>query len=186
MCLGTGDAGNGTSARHCCSASVGFGMTRSISGGSDVWCARTKLVAAADDCVRFDAEPQQLSACAWLMTRVEAERPESDLCIGQLVPLMQHAMRASGVACHPAHTARLPIESVRTAARAAMCLAKLATHVGCWTAAHVSNPVARAQALVAGKTLKQAPTVLGAVHARTGRCAAARSRRSSSAVRRGP
>jgi hypothetical protein len=47
------------------------------------------------------------------------------------VPLMQHAIRASAVACHPAHTLRLPPDSVRIAATAAMRLAKRTTYVGC-------------------------------------------------------
>ena len=104
---------------------------RSIRGGSAVECANTNDDVATDDCVQFAAAAQQLSACAWPIVRVEPKRCDADLCIGQLVPIMQHAIRASAVACHPAHTLRLPPDSVRIAATAAMRLAKRTTYVGC-------------------------------------------------------
>lgn len=72
------------------------------------------------------------------MTRVE-EPCDSDLCIGQLVPLLQHAIRASGVACHPAQTARFPTHSVSTEASAAKRLANDINYVACGTAGVVSN-----------------------------------------------
>jgi len=59
------------------------------------------------------------------------------------VPSLQHAIRASGVACQPAHIARSPVESARIATAAARCLANLTTSLECWTAIHLSNPLRR-------------------------------------------
>jgi hypothetical protein len=59
------------------------------------------------------------------MARFERERCDADLCIGQLARFVQHAMRASGVACHPAHTTRFPTHRVRVARIAAMRLANI-------------------------------------------------------------
>src|SRR5262245_31423599 len=73
------------------------------------------------------------------MLRFELAPCEVDLCIGQLALLMQHAIRASGVACHPAQTATLPTDRARIAAVAARRLAQLTTCLECWTAADVSN-----------------------------------------------
>jgi len=89
--------------------------------------------------VRFEAAAQQSSACTWLMTRVDPGPGDSDLCIGQLVPFMQHAIRALGVPCHPTQTATFPTHSVRIAAIAASRLATISTHVECGTAFAVSN-----------------------------------------------
>jgi hypothetical protein len=89
--------------------------------------------------VRLDAAAQQLSACAWLITCVEPEPRDSDLCIGHLVPFVQHAIRASGVGCHPAQTDTFPTHSVRTAAIAASRLVSVSTYVGCGTTAALSN-----------------------------------------------
>lgn len=55
---------------------------------------------------------QQLSASACVTTRWELEG-ESDVCIGQLPIVVQQAIRAAGVACHPAHNPRLLAESAR-------------------------------------------------------------------------
>ena len=57
------------------------------------------------------ADAQQLSACACVRTRSDPERCESPLCIGHSSPSAQQAMRASGVANHPAHTAAFPARS---------------------------------------------------------------------------
>ena len=51
-------------------------------------------------------DAQQLSACAWVMTRFDPELGESPLCIGHVLS-EQHAMRASGVGAQPAHNAAL-------------------------------------------------------------------------------
>jgi hypothetical protein len=79
----------------------------------------TNVECATENWVRFDVAAQQLSACAWLMARLERARSRSDLCIGQLVPLMQHAIRASAVGCQPAQTERFPKHNVETIAIAA-------------------------------------------------------------------
>src|SRR5688572_18846730 len=57
------------------------------------------------------AAAQQLSACACVRTRSNPERSESPLCIGHSMPSAQQAMRASGVANQPAHTAAFPARS---------------------------------------------------------------------------
>ena len=57
------------------------------------------------------ADAQQLSAWACVSTRSDPERCESPLCIGHSAPSAQHAMRASGVASHPAQTAAFPTRS---------------------------------------------------------------------------
>jgi hypothetical protein len=75
----------------------------------------------------LEAAAQQLSACTWLIVRFEPVPCDSDLCIGQLVPFMQHAIRAAGVACHPAQTARFPTHSIRTATTAAKRLPNVIT-----------------------------------------------------------
>jgi hypothetical protein len=51
-------------------------------------------------------DAQQLSACAWVITRTEPGRDDSPVCIGH--SSAQHAMRVSGVGIHPAQTAALP------------------------------------------------------------------------------
>src|SRR5262245_61363510 len=61
------------------------------------------------------------------MTRLEPELGDSDLCIGQLVPFVQQAIRASGVGCHPAHTETFPTHSVSTVANVARRLARTST-----------------------------------------------------------
>ena len=57
------------------------------------------------------AEAQQLSACACVRTRADPELCESPLCIGHSRPSEQQAMRASGIANQPAHTAAFPARS---------------------------------------------------------------------------
>jgi hypothetical protein len=93
--------------------------------GSAAASGRTNVIRAPDDCVRFDVAAQQLSACTCVMARPEPAPWDFDLCIGQLVLLMQHAIRASAVACHPAQTDRFPTHSVKAAAIAAKCLANV-------------------------------------------------------------
>ena len=90
------------------------------------------------ECVR--SEPaQQLSACAWLTMCLVPECWDSDLCIGHVASLRQHAIRASGVACQPAQTARFPTLSVSTAAIAARRRLITTTFVECWMCRAVSN-----------------------------------------------
>jgi hypothetical protein len=57
------------------------------------------------------ADAQQLSACACVRTRADPELCESPLCIGHSWASEQQAMRASGVANQPAHTAAFPARS---------------------------------------------------------------------------
>ena len=68
---------------------------------------------------RSDAA-QQLSACACVRTRSDPDLCEAPWCIGHSWPSVQQAMRASGVANQPAHTAAFPARSAaakRTADR---------------------------------------------------------------------
>src|SRR5687768_6317237 len=57
------------------------------------------------------ADAQQLSACACVRTRADPELSESPLCIGHSWPSEQQAIRSSGVANQPAHTAAFPTRS---------------------------------------------------------------------------
>jgi len=100
---------------------------------------RTNAGSDVEACVRLDAAAQQLSACAWLITCVEPEPRDSDLCIGHVVPFVQHAIRASGVDCHPAQIGRFPTLSVRTATIAASRPVSVSTSVECGTTAALSN-----------------------------------------------
>jgi len=94
--------------------------------------------AAAESC-RCAAAAQQLSACDWLTIRVAECSWLSDVCIGQLVPFMQHAIRASGVACQPAQTATLPTSRGRRATTAAHRRINATTLLEWWTCAAMSN-----------------------------------------------
>src|SRR5262245_30687638 len=76
------------------------------------------MALAAADSRRWAEVAQQLSAVAWSMS-LEEWPWASGLCIGQIVPLMQHAIRASAVACHLAHMATFPTDNVRSATIAA-------------------------------------------------------------------
>jgi len=62
-CLGTGDAGSGTRARHVCSAKTETARTTAAAPGAGVAFDTTSVVPATDDGVRLDAAAQQLSAC---------------------------------------------------------------------------------------------------------------------------
>ena len=64
---------------------------------------------------------QQLSAWACVTTLSELELGSVDPCIGQTLP-EQQAMRASGVACQPAHCAHPAAPSVRATTSAAVRL----------------------------------------------------------------
>lgn len=69
----------------------------------------------------------------------EPDLCDSDLCIGHVASSRQHAIRASGVDCQPAQTARFPAHRIRTAVIAARRRLRVTTYVGCWTPAPVSN-----------------------------------------------
>lgn len=73
------------------------------------------------------------------MSRSVAGLCDSCACIGQLAPVVQQAIRASGVGCHPPQTAGFPTESVSTAATAATRLVNPITSVGCVTVVSLSN-----------------------------------------------
>ena len=105
---------------------------------------RTALEMAATN-VGFDwlefscsADAQQLSACAWLITRAELELCELPLCIGHSLSA-QHAIRASGVGAQPAQTAALPAEIKTASASANSCLLRVSTTPACRTERQVSN-----------------------------------------------
>src|SRR5262249_37186384 len=59
--------------------------------------------------------------------------------MGHVVPLMQQDIRASGVACQPAQTARFPAHKARTATTAALRRDVITVHLACGTARGVSN-----------------------------------------------
>jgi hypothetical protein len=84
------------------------------------------------------ADAQQVSACAWLMTRADPEPCDSPLCIGHALS-EQQAIRASGVGAHPAQTARLPAEMRTASANANNRLLRVSTCLGCRTERHVST-----------------------------------------------
>jgi hypothetical protein len=84
-------------------------------------------------------DAQQVSACACVMTLVVPVLRDSLLCIGHSLPSAQHAIRASGVGAHPAHTAAFPIVTNTVRARADSRRLKLRTCLGCWTHTRVST-----------------------------------------------
>lgn len=119
--------------------------TRAGTGaGRAIPVPRTALEMAATnvglDWLEFlcSADAQQLSACAWLMTRPDAEPCESPLCIGHALSA-QHAMRASGVGAHPAQTAALPAEISTASPNANNRLLRVSTSLGCRTERQVST-----------------------------------------------
>lgn len=97
---------------------------------------KVELAGAVSWC---SADAQQLSACAWLIARLEAEWSDSAMCIGHVSSSAQHAIRASGDDCHPAQTAKFPMPSATTAAIAARRLLDFNTPVECSTSGSVSN-----------------------------------------------
>ena len=107
---------------------------------------RTALEMAATnvglDSLEFlcSADAQQVSACAWLMTRGDAELCESPLClcIGHALSEQQD-IRASGVGAHPAQIATFPAEIKAASASANNCLLRVSTTPACRTERQVSN-----------------------------------------------
>ena len=82
---------------------------------------------------------QQLSACACVSTLPEPARCDSPLCIGHSPSSAQQAMRASGVAIHPAQIAAFPAIRPKVSARAARRWRSFRTGLGCSTGEAVSN-----------------------------------------------
>lgn len=74
---------------------------------------------------------QQLSAWACVTTRSERAPGSADPCIGQSPLPTQQAMRASGEACQPAHSAHPGAASVRATTIAAVRLSSSSTSLGC-------------------------------------------------------
>ncbi len=68
-----------------------------------------------------------MSASAWLTACDEFELGESDLCIGHGPASEQQAIRASGVAIQPAHTATLPADSATVTRSAESRLLRIST-----------------------------------------------------------
>ena len=97
---------------------------------------KVELAGAVSWC---SADAQQLSACAWLIARLEAEWSDFAMCIGHVSSSAQHAIRASGEAAHPAQTARFPRPNTATATAAASRLPNFSTSVGCSPGRPVSN-----------------------------------------------
>ena len=112
--------------------------------GRTIPVPRTALETAATnvglDWLEFSCsvDAQQLSACACVMTRGDAELCESPLCIGHALS-EQHAMRASEVGAHPAQTAALPAEMRTVSASANNRLLRVTTPLGCRTERQVST-----------------------------------------------
>ena len=95
----------GTTVRHTSSAGPVCGATK----GTGLVTRASSTVSTNDeedgvDSSRSD-DAQQRSASAWLRTRCAPCSSESDLCIGHGPSPVQHAIRASGVASQPSHTA---------------------------------------------------------------------------------
>lgn len=141
--MGTAVPGTGTSARHASKDRAVAG--RMIATGLAAKASdpdRTNADADVGESLRSDAA-QQLSACVWLTTLFAPGSCESDLCIGHVPPSAQQAIRASGVAFQPAHTAKFATHNAKTAETAATRLLKFSTSLGCSTGARVSNAPAR-------------------------------------------
>ena len=84
-------------------------------------------------------DAQQLSAWACVRTRSDPERCEFPLCMGHSTPSAQHAIRASGVAFHPAHIAAFPATRANVSATAAKRWTSPTTAIGCSTVQALSN-----------------------------------------------
>ena len=71
-------------------------------------------------------DAQQASACAWVKAGVAPPSP-SECAIGHDSPLLQHAIRASGVAAQPAQTPKFPAISNTVSSAAEQRRAKITT-----------------------------------------------------------
>jgi hypothetical protein len=128
--LGTGALGIGADVRH---ASL---RTRAgtLAGRTTATPSTAEVMALANeglDWLEFwpSADAQQLSACACVRTRADPEPCESPECIGHSWPSEQQAMRASGVANQPAHTAGLPPRSPAAKRTAERRLIRIGTNL---------------------------------------------------------
>ena len=81
---------------------------------------------------------QQLSAWACVRTLSEPEPGSVDPCIGQSPLPEQQAMRASGEACQPAHSAHPAAASASATTHAVVRLSSSSTTLGCTGATLVS------------------------------------------------
>ena len=82
---------------------------------------------------------QQLSAWACVTTLSEPAFGSAEPCIGHTPSPEQQSMRASGVACHPAHSAHPAAPNVRTTTSAAVRLNRSSTTLGCMAIGKVST-----------------------------------------------
>jgi hypothetical protein len=110
--LGTGAMGIGAAVRHA-SLSTRAGT---LAGRITPTPSTAEVMAGANEglvLLEFwpSADAQQLSACACVRTRADPEPCELPLCIGHSWPSEQQAIRASGVANQPTHTAAFPARS---------------------------------------------------------------------------
>ena len=114
MCLGTCGGGCGEcSCQRPRLVNPGAGASATC-----IWAGVTALRDVAGCCAdssRSD-EAQQRSASRCVSCEPPSSR--SWCSIGQDWPFLQHSIRASGVAAHPAHSPRLPATSTRTRAAA--------------------------------------------------------------------
>src|SRR6185295_9044794 len=101
--------------------------------------ASTNVGLDVEHCARVEDAAQHESACAWPIARLEPSSRPFDVCIGQCVPFLQHAIRASGVGCQPAHTAMLPAHNARAAANAAKRRNMVTALLACGSSRVVSN-----------------------------------------------
>ena len=99
---------------------------------------------------------QQLSAWACVRTFSEPEPGSVDPCIGQSPLPEQQAMRASGVACQPAHSAHPAAASARATTKAAVRLSSSSTTLGCTGATRVSISWERVHKNAASAPLRDA------------------------------
>ena len=113
------------------------GMVERVLGTSTADNEREKATADGVESSVPDAA-QQLSAWACVTTLPETGRDSVDPCIGQSPWSEQHAMRASGAACQPAHSAHPAAARVRTTKNAAVRLSSRFTIVECTAARRVS------------------------------------------------
>ena len=139
MCVGTEERRSGTRARWTSRAActgdttVGNGLASSATVPDG-----TKVGPGVPDS-RCSDTAQQPSACDWLTICVALEEWDAEWCTGQVSSSAQQAIRASGVAAQPAHTARFPPQSARTVANDARRLARVSTRLEWRTGAPVSN-----------------------------------------------
>ena len=138
-CFGTWPRGRGTWVRHAANdagARIGA-RVESVPGTSAADNEREK--ATADGVESFVPEAaQQLSAWACVTTLSEPPPGSVDPCIGHSPLPEQHAIRASGEVCQPAHSAHPAAASASATTKAAVRLSSSSTILGCTGATLVS------------------------------------------------